>query len=223
MDSALVEDKVVIELSKKVLAYTKFFSQEQNLTAIPVSVRPALLETSESATKITGAFKLMFISNVQAPFRKALVTLSVHHAGGPEGTDWHLVTAKPCSWKEFLMLSKDNIRTLQKVHLIEIVQAADNAKLTYETRAGEVEVETDSDLIKEAEEKIKLGRRTVCEVMLLEGLFQSLREPERAVTTLNSCIAQMAVCDLEQEHIEPNVWDFVSKVLAGEKLRCVDV
>ena len=86
-------------------------------------------------------------------------------------------------------------------------------------RGQELDVQVDTEFIKEAEDVIKIGQRTATELMFLEGLIQSFKNPSDAINTLNSHITQMSQADLTQDDIEPNVWKFVSKVLGGEKLR----
>ena len=88
----------------------------------------------------------------------------------------------------------------------------------YKGRLTEFEIKGDEDLIPKAERVIKLANRTIFEVLFLEGLFLSLSDLDNAVTLLNTHITGMSG-KVSQDDIEHNLWQYVSKVLRGERLQ----
>ena len=89
----------------------------------------------------------------------------------------------------------------------------------YVGRTKELDRVPDGKLVSDAKDTIHIGRRTVLEIMFFEGLFASMRDHDAAVCLLNSHIGQMEKCSIVQDEIEPSVWNFVSQVLRGKKLK----
>ena len=88
----------------------------------------------------------------------------------------------------------------------------------YNGRLAEFSVKGDEELAGQASQVIKLGRRTIFELMFLEGCFVSLSNKDGAVVLLNTHISSMDTQKVSQEDIEANLWQYVSRVLKGDTL-----
>ena len=89
---------------------------------------------------------------------------------------------------------------------------------SYSGRLAELSLKGDDKLLEEGHKAISVGRRTVFELLFLEGLFASMSNMEGAITLLNTHIADMDARKVTQDEIEPSLWQFVSRVLRGERL-----
>ena len=76
----------------------------------------------------------------------------------------------------------------------------------------------DETLIKVANEKINLGRKTTVEFMFMEGLISCVKQHEVGKGKLNANLRSMELAKLDGTDLQPDLWHLVSSVLRGEKL-----
>ena len=138
LTAEIVEQADIVELSRKLGVYEKFFTQEfvpiDILSEQAVSKFNGIIESTKSHLK---EFAVFAISNVESPFKKELVQLVNIGGGTADGKKWTIGMPETMDWQAFLKFTEGNLRQVNKIRLITLVQSVVMVRISFSYRNRE--------------------------------------------------------------------------------------